>query len=88
MARVLGVQQGALNAHISRNKDSILPVLQAKLPTATGLKTHSLYSVDTLYDLAFKYNLPLANKMADAHSGQQKARLYPVTAVTTLKNAI
>lgn len=62
-ARMLDRNESTIRTALtSRNLD----VINAETPTATGLKTSRLLSAETLYDLAFDYNLPLAKKMGAA----------------------
>lgn len=69
MARMLNAPITSLDRALK--SDPNIAVVSAQVPTSQGLRTVSLYSADTLYDMAFKYNLPLAKQM-----GKMGANVY------------
>jgi phage antirepressor YoqD-like protein len=62
-ARMLEVDRSTVSKKLTRDKIS---VIEAEIQTVTGLKTVRLVDSETLYDIAFDYNLLLAKKMGAA----------------------
>jgi hypothetical protein len=62
-ARMLGISKQAIS---KKKADNQIDVINAEIETDGGMQGVNLIDSETLYDMAFEYNLPLAKKMGAA----------------------